>query len=201
MSTNEQNFDDIINNGGELVSEEEFWSTVLGYNMNEVHKDAMKVLETFDEIIMDRIGENMEITTGVVEAYDEKNKKAVVNLVSSVDYVVEAILNKEGQEEISRKFSNINNTISVYNFSIFDELRKGDAVILVHPQKGYSSDYFIIGVLKPQEFYSLIDKCKVLIDENKKRIIEINSLKDRVTRLEDQITRLSNKVESINSAT
>ena len=131
----------------------------------------------------------------------EKTKKAVVNLVTSVDYVVDAIINKDGQGSLNRSYTSTQNTITVYNFSIFDELTNGDAVILVHPQEGYSSNYFIIGVLKPEMFSSLIDKVKTLKEENKNRQTEIEQLRQRVTSLENQVQQLWNAVNKMSSTT
>ena len=102
MFTNGQNginnnMSNIANNGGQIVSEDEFWKAVFGTDTAEINREAITFLGALDEIIMDRLGQNMEITTGVVIKYDEKTKKAVVNLVTSVDYVADAIINKDGQ--------------------------------------------------------------------------------------------------------
>lgn len=206
MFTNGQNginnnMSNIANNGGQIVSEDEFWKAVFGTDTAEINREAITFLGALDEIIMDRLGQNMEITTGVVIKYDEKTKKAVVNLVTSVDYVVDAIINKDGQGSLNRSYTSTQNTITVYNFSIFDELKNGDSVILVHPQEGYSSNYFIIGVLRPEMFSSLIDKVKILKEENKNRQTEIEQLRQRVTSLENQVQQLWNAVNKMSSTT
>ena len=206
MFTNGQNginnnMSNIANNGGQIVSEDEFWKAVFGTDTAEINREAITFLGALDEIIMDRLGQNMEITTGVVIKYDEKTKQAVVNLVTSVDYVVDAIINKDGQGTLNRSYTSTQNTITVYNFSIFDELANGDAVILVHPQEGYSSNYFIIGVLIPEMFSSLIDKVKILKEENKNRTTEIEQLRKRVTDLENQVQQLWKAINKMSSTT
>lgn len=209
MSTNDMNN---VNNiqGGELTTAEDFWKNVLGYDTSEIQKEAVNVLGTWDELIMDRIGQNMSVTIGTVQTYNKETKQATVNLVTDIDYTIKNIIdnkdNYEIQRDIKKQWSQT--PITVYNFSIFDDLKPSDNVVIIRPQGGYSSNYFIMGILQPQSHKSLIDKTVELYKENENTkeqlktmskdisylIEQLKTAKDNIADLEDRVAELERKV-------
>ena len=175
------------------VTEEEFWKKVFGYDTNQIQQDAISLLTTLDEIIMDRIGENIEITTGVVLEYNKKRRSAKVNLVTNIDYQVNAIL-KNDNAELQRQSILSKQILTVYNFSIFDDLTVGTPVIIIKPQGGYQFNYFIIGVLHPQNYISIIDKFEKLSEQLKQQ-------ETKITNLENEIKSLKSSISSLKSIT
>ena len=175
------------------VTEEEFWKKVFGYDTNQIQQDAISLLTTLDEIIMDRIGENIEITTGVVLEYNKKRRSAKVNLVTNIDYQVNAIL-KNDNTELQRQSILSKQILTVYNFSIFDDLTEGTPVIIIKPQGGYQFNYFIIGVLHPKNYISIIDKFEKLSEQLKQQ-------ETKITNLENEIKSLKSSISSLKSIT
>lgn len=187
-------FTNIQNTGMQNINistdtEQDFWKAIFSVDNSEIEEDAKTIFSVFDELIRDRIGSNMEVTYGIVKSYDEYNKKAQVELVTSIDYNIELI---NDSQNIST--TDIKKEQTIDNISIFHPLKQGDNVIIIVPQGKTNSNSFIIGVLQQSGHKSLFDY--YLEQKN-----EIMNLKFEIVNLKKIISGLNEKINSITTTT
>ena len=189
FTNNEQKKLNINNANLTTITEQEFFKKVFSINNNQIQQDAKMILSIIEELIRDRIGNSLEVTYGIVKNYDEYNKKANVELVTSVDYDINVLNNIQ---DIS--MTEIKKEQTIDNISIFHPLKQGDNVIVIVPQGKISSNSFIIGVLQQYGHKSLFDY--YLEQKN-----EIMSLKSEINILRNMINELNSKINSITTST